>query len=254
MRLLFFPFLCLILFPLICYSSQSEVSPFPKITLELKNMPFDQALEKVASQTNLLIKIDENLAKKKISGVFVDNDLDLFLSKCLRDHNYTFVHDASMNTLTIRTFGTKDSQLVTIKTIKPATEISPLVNIDLEQLREKENIAHRKYLSNPKSIEPLTGVPLASILKRSLEENINYSNYIDAFNSTEPLTKIELQEIRTLTKNETNSYHQYLNNPNSLEPLTGIKLQDIVDIKKNENNRHQLNTNYTEPLTDVILK
>ena len=217
MRTIVFSFIFTILSPLLVHAILPKSVSYPKITVLLEDVPFEQVLKKVSSQTNMSIRIDENLAQKRISGNFVENDVETFISKCLRGHNYTFVYDASINTMIIRTFGSQKNQLIDIRYPGTTDNASPLITIDLDQLRAKENLAYKKYVNNAKSIEPLTGLTIGAIDNHFSEENIVYAAYLSNITSTEPLTGITLQEIASIQRKEKDLYNQNINNPLTIE-------------------------------------
>ncbi|TKB09922.1 hypothetical protein [Desulforhopalus sp. IMCC35007] len=239
-------FITLLLFMLFLpqngYSAQPKGVCDPTITLRLEEMPFEQVLKQVSQQTHLSFRIDDNLAQKKISGNFVENDVETFIAKCLRGQNYSAIHDEASNTLTIRTFGEKNNQLVDISPTG-MTDESPVINVDLQKLHAKEDVVYKQYINDPKAIEPLTSTHLNDIALLKDEENKIYDEYINNPGSVEPLTGIKLQEIGELKKKESDSFNQNINNPKSVEPLTGMTLQEIAKLQTLEAETHIENVN-----------
>ncbi|BHH85098.1 hypothetical protein [Desulforhopalus sp. 52FAK] len=237
MRILILTILFTTFFPISGFPAQ------PKVTLILKETPLIEVLEKVSIQTNLSFKIDENLGQKKISGNFVENDIESFISKCLRGSSYTYVHEASNNTIIISTFGSQNNQLVDIKHSTDTDKNSPLITENIGQLRAKENITYEEYINNPKSIEPLSGMTLQEIAIIQKDENIAFNQYLNAPDAIEPLTGTKLQEIELLKKKENEAYTQTINNPKSIEPLSGMTFQKIAILHKRENEIYTGNSN-----------
>jgi type II secretory pathway component GspD/PulD (secretin) len=238
------------------YSTQPKGVCDPTITLRLEEMPFEQVLKQVSQQTHLSFRIDDNLAQKKISGNFVENDVETFIAKCLRGQNYSAIHDEASNTLTIRTFGEKNNQLVDISHSK-STDDSPIIDVDLSNLQAQETLLYNNYINKPQSIEPLTGMSLQDISLLQKKENNLYDQYVKDPDSVEPITGLKNQEITSLHKIEKDFYSQQTKNPKTAEPLTGIKLQDITLLHQKENelyNEYINNPLTAEPLTGDIIE
>ncbi len=203
------------------------------VTIDADKRPLKDVLAEIASQIDWTVIVDKNLADTAVTGTYKDIELEAFLKRTFKGENLIVLYDEELKTIDVRAFGENGVKRAII------SEESQVVIPDeeaLQALRAKEEQIYEEYISNPDSIEPLTGMTLGEIAAIQAAEQKAYDAYITNPNSVEPLTGMTLGEIAALKEEEQKRYDEYLSNPESIEPLTGMSLADIDSLRIAESN------------------
>ena len=162
------------------------------VSIDGGNRSLRAVLTEIAKQTSWTILVDEKLLDTSISGQFHAIGLESFLKRSLRGENLIVLYDEAAKSVIIRAFGSAGTML----TITPNFLPEKFNDKDLQASRAEDQRAYDKYLSNPDSVDPLTGMTLG--------------------------------EIKAMREKDQKEYDKYLSNPDSINPLTGMTLGEIA--------------------------
>jgi hypothetical protein len=221
------------------------------VSVDAKQRPLKDIFFDISKQLSWTIIVDERLIDKPISGVYNNIEFRSFLKRALKGENLIVLYDERAKNINIRSFS-GDGKMVAISS-------GPMPIPDMKKLqaiRKEEQKAYAKYISNPDSIEPLTGMTLGEIKALREKEQKAYQEYKSNPDSVEPLTGKKLSEIKALRENEQKAHDAYVSNPDSIEPLSGMKLSEIKALRENEQKAHKAytsNPDSVDPLTGKTL-
>jgi hypothetical protein len=198
------------------------------VSIDAKNQPLSEVLTDISKQTAWTVVIDDRLIDKPISGKYKDIGLESLLKRTLKGEALIVLYDEVAKSVDIRSFS-EPSKMVTINSNSPLPVMPD--QKQLEELRIEEQRGYDEYVSNPDSVEPLTGMTLGEIAALKTAEDKAYKDYISNPNSVEPLSGMKLSDIKVLHANEQKAYDAYKSDPDSIEPLTGMKLGEIAALQ-----------------------
>ena len=202
------------------------------VTIEANHLPFRDVLADISSQTQWNIVFDEKLADKAIAGNFQNVGLDSFLKRTLRNENLIVLYDENSKTVDIRSFGGTGKQLK-ISSIPP----NPSNLKDekkLQALTLEEQRAFDVYISNPDSVEPMTGMTLGEIAALRVAEQKAYDEFMSNPESIDPITGMTLSKFAALREAEQKAYDEFMSNPESIDPITGMTLAKVKALGNEE--------------------
>jgi hypothetical protein len=214
----------IILSPVFCSASTMGPREGMIISIDADKSRLKDVLSDIYRQTEWKIVLDESLTDSIITGTFKEIELESFLKRALKGENLIFLYDEEAKTIDVRVFGATETNRAR------AAEVSEDILPDektLQALRAEENRIFEEYISDPNSIEPLTGMTLGEIAALQAEEEKIHNAYISNPDSIEPLTGMTLGEISALHAAEQEIYEKYINDPSSVEVLTGISFAEI---------------------------
>jgi hypothetical protein len=201
------------------------------VSIDGNNRPLREVLTDISRQTAWTVVVDERLIDKAISGKYNEIGLESFLKRSLKGEALIVLYDQAAKSVDIRSFG-EPSKMVTIKADSPLPAMPD--EKQLEALRIEDQRAYDTYVSNPDSIEPMTGMTLGEIAALHAAEDKAHKEFISNPNSVEPLTGAKLTDIKALHATEQKASDAYKSNPNSVEPLTGVTLGEIAALQNAE--------------------
>jgi hypothetical protein len=222
------------------------------VSVDGGNRSLRAVLTEIAKQTSWTIMVDEKLIDTAISGSFHEIGLDSFLKRSLRGENLIVLYDEKAKSVIIRSFGSTGG----MQTITPGFLPEKLNDKELQARRAKDQRAYDEYLSNPDSIDSLTGMTLGEIKAMRERDQKAYDKYLSNPDSIDPLTGKTLGEIKAMRERDQKAYDKYLANPDSIDPLTGMKLGEIKAMRERdqkEYDKYLSNPDSIDPLTGMTL-
>ena len=225
-------FLILTLVPIAIDPANAELKESGRVvSIDANQLPIKDALNEASHQSGWTIVVDERLVGDHVSGSFKDVELESFLRRTLKGGALIVLYDEEAKSIDIRSFGATSKMITFSPNPDPAT---PEEKKRIQALRVEEQTAYDSYISNPDSIEPMTGMTLGEIAALHEAEQKAYDKYISNPDSIEPMTGLKLADIKTLSENEQTAYGKYISNPDSIEPMTGLKLNEISTLHERE--------------------
>ena len=217
------------------------------VSVDARQRPLKDLLTEISKQLSWTIIIDERLIDKPISGVYKDIEFKSFLKRALKGENLIVLYDEARKNINIRSFSGTGKMVAISSGPIPVPDKKKL-----QAIRKEEQRAYAKYISNPDSVEPLSGMTLGEIKALREKEQKAYQEYISNPDSVEPLTGKKLSEVKALRENEQKAHQAYVANPDSVDPLSGMKLSEIKALREKEQkayNAYTSNPDSVDPLT-----
>ena len=84
---------------------QAEQPPLVSITI--KNLPIQQAASLIEKKTNYNLKLQSISLEKRVSGRFVETDIETVFSSLLRKYNLLILIDTKQHLMTVKSLGPK---------------------------------------------------------------------------------------------------------------------------------------------------
>jgi hypothetical protein len=183
------------------------------VSIDANKQPLGDVLSEISRKTEWTVLIDENLANIPVSGTFKDIELESLLKRALKGENLIVLYDEESKTIEVRAFGANG-----IETAEIADSLQAIMPDEktLQALRAKEEKVWEEYISNPDSIEPMTGMTLGEISALHAAEQQAWEEYNANPDSIEPMTGMTLGEISALHAAEQQAWEEYLANPDSV--------------------------------------
>ncbi len=219
------------------------------VSVDAKQRPLKDVLAEISKQLSWKIAVDERLIDKPISGVYKNIEFKSFLKRALKGENLIVLYDEPAKNINIRSFNGTSKMVA----IEPDQNLPS--EKKLQAIRKVEDRAYAKYISNPDSIEPLTGMTLGEIKALHEKEQKAYQEYISNPDSIDPVTEMTLGEIKAVQEKEQKAYQEYISNPNSIEPLTGMTLGEIKAVQEKEQKAaaaYASNPDSVDPFTAIM--
>ena len=185
------------------------------ISLEFHNKKVKDVLWAIAHQGKILLLYDEKQAGKIISGKYKNITVEAAIKRIFSGNNLTLTLDPAKRMVIIKTFGAVNYKVISGLGEHEPVIVGGLSLKDLQTLHRNQVTEIERYLTNPDSIDSLTGKTLGEI--RHLHEE----------QSREIQTVTEEDRIRSLHEQQEKEIQVYLHNPDSVDPMSGMRLSKI---------------------------
>lgn len=233
-----------------------------KITLNLKDIPLKNVAEDIRRQTGYTVVFSESLVSVPVSGMYNEVSLDEFFRRALKGKNISVVTDTAEKLFVVKAFGDKTIVALGDK-ISPEklNEMVPGMDLTFEELRQQEEankLALDEALSNPDTIDPISGLSLGEVRK---QEEENKAALDEALNNPETVVPhsgdLTMEQIREANAKNKEELARRMNDSNTVDPVTGMNLGELKRVEA-ENKRvldeALKNPDTIDPMTGLTLR
>ncbi len=188
-----------------------------RISMDIKNRPLKDILQTISEETGYTIEVNDDLLDTSVSGIFVDTDIVVIMSRILRKKNVFILENTEQRLITIRSsdMSKRKSSFISSSTGNSKSSAhSSQKSLDLKLSQSKDSIevdpgvTYQDLLTNRENLEQ----HLANN-KETIETSPGVS-YQDLLNAREKLDK------------------SFQNDKNTIETSPGVSYQDFVKTQK----------------------
>jgi type II secretory pathway component GspD/PulD (secretin) len=140
--------------PIVCMTAMADYDPDKNITIEAKNQPLSQVLQRLTQTTGYTFSYNEEWADLNISVKVVNLDLDKTLRKILSNHNFAILYEADGNVRIMifdDTGGTPDARTTHDRSVIEYVNVGSAEPLRDESLKEEngENETVNETVAEP---------------------------------------------------------------------------------------------------------
>jgi YHS domain-containing protein len=219
-------FLALSATPTFC-QKQNSIMENKVISLELREKPLNLVAEEIFKQTGCKITFDEKWNALLLSGQYTGVTLEEFFQRALRKQNVTLSYDKKGNFVNLRFLGDRDIGKIKANTL--ASENASLVqaNEDIKVLHEQQRQALQKYLNDPESVDPVSGMKLGDLHELHGAQRTELERLQNDPKTIDPVSGMTNAEIKKLHDVQHVESEHLRNDPNAVDPVSGMTNAEI---------------------------
>jgi hypothetical protein len=235
-------FIILCLFLVLCssqaLSQKLDAVPVKKvISLELKEKPLKLVAEEIHKQTGYRIVFDEKWNELLLSGQYVGVTPEEFFLRALRKQNVSLSYDDKGNMIILRFFGDRDIGKIKAGAMVSESGINVQESKDVKALSEQQRQEAEKYLKDPESVDPISGMKLVDIQELHETQQAEREQLRKDPGTIDPVSGMTNAEIKNLHDVQQIEQEQLRENPESIDPLSGktnAEIKNLHDVQHKE--------------------
>ena len=199
-------------------ANRGKTTPLVSVTID--NLPVQQAADLLEKKTNYRIELQSINPSERVSGQFIETDIETVCTNLLRRYNISILVDTGQRTLTVKSLGPKVDHRHSDHPVNDGTLTS-----SLNQDHQKDSVVDAPNLANSPETD-----------------------------QRDPFTGLTHDEIVTLHQHQIDELKSDKQQPEDVDPFTGMKNSDMVILHKNqaaeiERDRQQLDS--TTPANEM---
>jgi len=208
-----------------------------RVTLCFQNEPLGQVIEEISKQSKISILYNQELSSEKVTGDYRNISVSDALNRLFSHKNKSIIFNNDKRMFLVKTFGVQKFTWAATNTTFPSSsaDTSNFITAKAKELEEN----YQKYLSDPESIDPLTGKKLTELCRLKEQMKEEYMKYIEDPSSVDPFTGKKLTRLSLEKKEYGLSVQKYEHDPMATDPLTGRTLQEIALERKELKDMYQ---------------
>ena len=184
-------------------SAPHQAEQPPLVSITIKNLPIQQAASLIEKKTNYNIKLQSISLEKRVSGRFVETDIETVCSNLLRKHNLLILIDTKERLITLKSLGTKNGSG------KSDLPVDDGVHADVSEqnLRKADEGNALPFGNNVERSQrdPFTGMTYADIIALHNKQTAELEKDEQNGEHVDPFTGMTYAEIRKLHEEQIKS-------------------------------------------------
>lgn len=253
-------FIVLCLFLVLCssqaLSQKLDAVPVKKvISLELKEKPLKLVAEEIHKQTGYRVVFDEKWNELLLSGQYVGVTAEEFFLRALRKQNVSLSYDDKGNMIILRFFGDRDIGKTKAGALASGNVINAQESKDVKALSEQQHQELERYLKDPESVDPMTGMKLVDIQELHKTQQAEQEQLRKDPGAIDPVSGMTNAEIKNIHDMQQIEQEQLKKNPESIDPLSGktnAEIKNLHEVQRAEQLMKHSVTDKTEKLEPKV--
>jgi hypothetical protein len=214
------------------FSQTLETVPIKRvISLELKEQPLKLVAEEIYKQTGYRVVFDEKWNELLLSGRYVGVTLEEFFLRALRKQNVSLSYDDQEGVVILRFFGDRDAGGVRAGLLVNGNDSNAHGIDDVKVLHEQQRQDLQKYLNDPESVDPVSGMKLVDIQKMQNTQRAELEQLQKDPGTIDPESGMTNAEIKSLQNVQQAELEQAKQRPETIEPETGMTSAEIKSLQ-----------------------
>lgn len=213
------------------YADKPQPSNNTEVTIRAQDENLDNIINIIYNQTGCKVYIHKKWSNLTISGHYLSTPLNKLIPRLFKRYSHSVIIDEKNKAYYVSLFG-EPKAASTEKFIANSIDVGQRQNAnDINKLHAKQLQELEKYLSNPNSVDPVSGMSLSSIQRLHAEQIAEVSDPKDAI------------------EEERKSMKEFLSSEDAIEPFSNMTVTEIETQHANQMN--ELNALLMDPTTFI---
>jgi hypothetical protein len=200
------------------------------ISLDLRKKPLKSVAEEIFKQTGYKVIFDEKWNELPLSGQYTGITLDEFFRRSLRKQNITLFYDEKNHVAMLRFFGDKDFGNIKTELLASGNASNTQAKEDVKLLHVQQRQDLQKYLKDPGSVDPVSGMKLVDIRELHTTQRAELEQLRKDPKTIDPVSGMKNAEIGKLHDVQQEESNQLRDDPKTIDPESSMTIAEIRGI------------------------